>query len=224
MDKQAVEAQLCQLPISQYAWIDPQTIEFSDRIRYVCEHECPMYGTSWACPPAVGTVAACRERILSYPGALVFTTLCEVDDIADLSAALATRAPHEAVTRQVRDILRQFSPDVLTLSTESCAICEHCAYPDAPCRHPDKMFPCVESHGIVVTALAEKYGKTPAQICLRWVLQHGLRPIPKSVTPSRMAENLDIYDFHIEEADMAAIDALENCGGSCHDPDTIELY
>ena len=37
MDKQAVEAQLCQLPISQYAWIDPQTIEFSDRIRYVCE-------------------------------------------------------------------------------------------------------------------------------------------------------------------------------------------
>ena len=158
MDKQAVEAQLCQLPISQYAWIDPQTIEFSDRISYVCEHECPMYGTSWACPPAVGTVAACRERILSYPGALVFTTLCEVDDIADLSAALATRAPHEAVTRQVRDILRQFSPDVLTLSTESCAICEHCAYPDAPCRHPERMFPCVESYGIVATALAEQNG------------------------------------------------------------------
>ena len=158
MDKQAVEAQLCQLPISQYAWIDPQTIEFSDRIRYVCEHECPMYGTSWACPPAVGTVAACRERILSYPGALVFTTLSEVDDIADLSAALATRAPHEAVTRQVRDILRRFSPDVLTLSTESCAICEHCAYPDAPCRHPERMFPCVESYGIVATALAEQNG------------------------------------------------------------------
>ena len=122
MDKQAVEAQLCQLPISQYAWIDPQTIEFSDRIRYVCEHECPMYGTSWACPPAVGTVAACRERILSYPGALVFTTLCEVDDIADLSAALATRAPHEAVTRQVRDILRQFSPDVLGLKAFVAAV------------------------------------------------------------------------------------------------------
>ena len=104
MDKQAVEAQLCQLPISQYAWIDPQTIEFSDRIRYVCEHECPMYGTSWACPPAVGTVAACRERILSYPGALVFTTLCEVDDIADLSAALATRAPHEAVPPPGTDV------------------------------------------------------------------------------------------------------------------------
>ena len=66
MDKQAVEQQLCQLPVSQYAWIDPRKIEFSDRVRYVCKHECPMYGTSWACPPAVGTVEACRNRVLSY--------------------------------------------------------------------------------------------------------------------------------------------------------------
>ena len=103
MDKQAVEAQLCQLPISQYAWIDPQTIEFSDRIRYVCEHECPMYGTSWACPPAVGTVAACRERILSYPGALVFTTLCEVDDIADLSAVVHKCLLHTLILPERKD-------------------------------------------------------------------------------------------------------------------------
>ena len=47
---------------------------------------------------------------------------------------------------------------VLTLSTESCAICPNCAYPDAPCRHPDRMFPCVESYGIVATALAEQNG------------------------------------------------------------------
>ena len=132
MDKQAVEQQLCQLPVSQYAWVDPREIEFSDRVRYVCEHECPMYGTSWACPPAVGTVEACRNRVLSYPGALVFTSLAEVSDIADMAATLATRGAHEALTRQVRDILLQFSPDVLTLSTESCAICTKCAYPDAP--------------------------------------------------------------------------------------------
>ena len=158
MDRQAVEAQLCELPISQYAWIDPKQIEFSERIRYVCEHECTMYGKSWVCPPAVGTVAACREKVLSYPAGLVFTTLTEVEDIADLEATLATRAPHEKITRQVRDILRQYSPDVLTLSTEACAICEHCTYPNAPCRNPDRMFPCVESYGIVATDLAEKNG------------------------------------------------------------------
>ena len=123
MDKQAVEQQLCQLPVSQYAWIDPRKIEFSDRVRYVCKHECPMYGTSWACPPAVGTVEACRNRVLSYPGALVFTSLAEVSDIADMAATLATRGAHEALTRQVRDILLQFSPDVLTA-------------PNAPTRTP----------------------------------------------------------------------------------------
>lgn len=158
MDKSAVEAQLCALPLSQYAWVEPREIEISERIRHVCEHECSMYGKSWACPPAVGTVAQCREKILSYPGALVFTTLTEVEDIADLEATLATRAPHEELTRQVRDILLQFSPDVLTLSTEACAICAHCSYPDAPCRHPDRMFPCVESYGVIATALAEKAG------------------------------------------------------------------
>ena len=158
MDKQAVEAQLCALPISQYAWVDPHEIEFSERIRYVCEHECPMYGKSWACPPAVGSVEACKARVRAYTGALVFTSLSETADITDIQATLATRGPHEALTRQVRDILRQYSPDVLTLSTESCAVCEHCAYPDAPCRHPERMFPCVESYGIVATALAEQNG------------------------------------------------------------------
>ena len=43
-------------------------------------------------------------------------------------------------------------------STEACTICEDCAYPDAPCRFPDMMYPCVESHAILVTDLAEKYG------------------------------------------------------------------
>lgn len=92
---------------------------------------------------------------------------------------------------------------------------------------PEAWSPLARSGALSETTmrdLAQKYQKTPAQICLRWVLQHRLRPIPKSVTPSRMAENLDIYDFELEEKDVTAIDALKNCGGSCHNPDTIELY
>ena len=46
----------------------------------------------------------------------------------------------------------------MVLSTEACAICEHCAWPNGPCRHPEQMFPCVESHAIVVTDLAEREG------------------------------------------------------------------
>ena len=48
----------------------------------------------------------------------------------------------------------------MALSTESCDICEHCAYPEGPCRHPDRMFPCIESYGILVTELAERHDIT----------------------------------------------------------------
>lgn len=60
-----------------------------------------------------------------------------------------------------------------------------------------------------------------AQICIRWALQHGTLPLPKSVTPSRIVSNLDVYDFRISDADMAAIDAMPYSGGSGLDPDKV---
>ena len=158
MNRELIEQQLSALPLAQYGWIETAELEFSERIRRVCEQECPMYGKTWACPPAVGTVEECRARCLSYPHALMMTSITEVSDIANLEETLATRAPHEGLTRQVRDMIAEQSSDVMALSTEACAICQKCAYPDAPCRHPDRMFPCVESQGILVTDLAEKHG------------------------------------------------------------------
>ena len=118
-----------------------------------------MYNTTWACPPAVGSVEACRARCLSYPSVLLITSVAEVQDVANMAETLATRGPHEALTRRVRDLLLQCgAEEVYGLSTEACAICPQCAYPDAPCRHPDHMFPCVESHGLVATDLAEQCG------------------------------------------------------------------
>lgn len=61
----------------------------------------------------------------------------------------------------------------------------------------------------VVTELAEKYGKTPAQVVLRWGLQLGVQLIPKSTKKERIEENCDIFDFSLTETEMAAIDGLE---------------
>lgn len=158
MNRDRLIEHLAELPIAQFEFFRTEELTFSERIRTVCEQECPRYGKTWACPPGVGTVEECRQKCLSYPNGLLISTLTEVRDISDLEETLATRAPHEAITRQVADLLRDEGLEVFGLSTESCAICEHCTYPDAPCRNPEKMFPCVESHGIVVTELAERYG------------------------------------------------------------------
>lgn len=65
----------------------------------------------------------------------------------------------------------------------------------------------------VIAALARKHGRTPAQVILRWHLQSGLSPIPKSSNPARIAENIAVFDFALDAADMTAIDALDRPNG-----------
>lgn len=158
MNRDALEEALAELPLLQYEFFDTSELVFSSRVRHVCTQDCPMYGTNWACPPAVGSVLECQAKCLAYGKGLVISTVAEVYDVANMEETLATRGEHEDITRAVRDLLKEQGIAPYVLSTEACSICESCAYPDAPCRFPDKMFPCVESHGIVVTDLAERYG------------------------------------------------------------------
>lgn len=159
MNRERLEAQLSQLPLYIYSFIDPNKLEFSQRIRWICEHECPMYGKSWACPPGVGEVEQCRAKCGRYESCLLISTIVEVRDISDIQQTLDTRAGHEAVTNQVRDLMREQGVEPYVLSTEACAICERCAYPDGlPCRLPGRMHPCVESHGINIMPLLEELG------------------------------------------------------------------
>ncbi|MDY3919997.1 MAG: DUF2284 domain-containing protein [Candidatus Limivivens sp.] len=156
--KTIIESILAAYPVCQYAFLTPQDLEFPRRVRTICETECPRYNTTWACPPAVGSVEECRERCFSYADVLLVTTLAEVEDTGLLEETLKTREAHEEVMRGLIRDLKKEGIEGFALSTESCDICPTCAYPDAPCRFPDKMIPCVESYGILVTAAAEKAG------------------------------------------------------------------
>ena len=71
--------------------------------------------------------------------------------------------------------------------------------------------------------IAAKYNVSTAQLCLRYVLQHGYLPLAKSVTPSRIEENMKIFDFEISAEDMAFIDAMPYFGGSGFDPDKVDF-
>ena len=159
MDLTRLEEELSQLPLYFYGFIDPKSLEFSERIRYICGAECPMYNKTWACPPAVGEVAACEHKCKAFSNCLLIGTITEVSDIANIDEALATRPDHEAITNQVRGFFRAQGIDPYILSTEACAECERCAWLDGkPCRHPDRMHPCVESHGINLIPTLEENG------------------------------------------------------------------
>ena len=67
--------------------------------------------------------------------------------------------------------------------------------------------------------LAKKYDRTIAQICIRWSLQRGYLPLPKSVTPSRIEENLRVFDFSLSDEDVQLIADLKGCVGYASDPD-----
>ena len=159
MNREKLEQGLSQLPLYIYFFMEPEKLEFSDRVRWICEHECAQYGQSWACPPGVGTVEACRAHCLEYNRCLVISTVTEVADIADIDETLSTRADHEQITDQVAELLRECGAEPFVLSTESCAICPRCAILDGkPCRFPEKMHPCVESQGINVILVLEENG------------------------------------------------------------------
>jgi len=159
MNRELLEQQLSELPLYIYDFFDPRELEFSSRIRWICENECPMYGKSWACPPGVGTVDHCRQVCRAYDHCLLISSIVEVRDIADMEETLATRPDHEALTEQVRELMQAQGIDPFILSTEACTVCDRCAILDGqPCRYPEKMHPCVESHGINVVDVLEKRG------------------------------------------------------------------
>ena len=72
----------------------------------------------------------------------------------------------------------------------------------------------------LIAGIAAEHGKTPAQVTLRWHIQNGLIAIPKSVTPSRIVENFDLFSFELSNDDMAKIATLDNARGRIGpDPD-----
>ena len=72
--------------------------------------------------------------------------------------------------------------------------------------------------------IAHVHGKSPAQICLRWLLQKGIIAIPKTTNESRLKMNMDLSGFELSDDQMAQIDHIPYCGGSWTDPDEVTEF
>lgn len=125
---------------------------------------------------------------------------------------------HLQELRQQSDVLPAVNQVELSPFCYQKALIDHChaqkivvqAY--SPLTQGQKL-----SHPAIV-AVAKRLGKTPAQILLRWAVQHDLVVLPKSVTPARIAENAAIFDFEIGADDMQKLDALDENFRTCWDP------
>jgi len=69
--------------------------------------------------------------------------------------------------------------------------------------------------------IAQKVNRSVAQVCVRWAVQNKVVPLPKSATPHRIKENIDVFDFELSAEDMKSIDDLASCGFSGLDPDSV---
>lgn len=156
MNIQGFDEFISNYPVFEYRLLSTEDIQIQERVRIVCQQECERYGSTWACPPGVGTLQECENRIRQYPYAVIFSTVAEVSDLMNMEEMLSTRSAHEEITGKLGDYLKQQGYEIFILSTESCDICETCTYPEKPCRHPMRMHPCLESHGVVVAEIVER--------------------------------------------------------------------
>ena len=136
-----------------------EEIRFYDEIRKICEgNSCRAYGTNWVCPPAIGTLEECREKVNFFGKALLFNAVYELEDSFDVEGMYDARIEFKELCDKIHDHLKQPHPEHLLLSNGGCAICEKCTYPTSPCRFPDKAYPALEGYGVIVSELAKTAG------------------------------------------------------------------
>ncbi|MBF7096787.1 DUF2284 domain-containing protein [Alkalibacter mobilis] len=160
ISREEIEKGIAKYPIFEYAFFNTDELNFYPNVRKICEAQCPQYGNSWSCPPAVGTLEECRQRCTNYKNAFIFSTISEVKDILNMEEMLGARHEHTDIVQAVHREVFGKDADVLVLTAESCEICDVCAYPDARCKYPEKMYPCIESQTILVTEICENHNMT----------------------------------------------------------------
>jgi predicted metal-binding protein len=139
--------------------VDARSVGFSQEVRKMCEQNtCRMYGKTWACPPAVGTVGECRDRCLRFRRLLVFSGRYPLEDSFDYEGMMAAMADFKVKARALEAWVKPRLSSYLMLANEGCGICGSCTYPGAPCRFPDRMHGSIEAYGIFVSEVAAAAG------------------------------------------------------------------
>ena len=144
---------------SEYGYLSVGSLNFYSEVRSLCEsNSCRNYATSWACPPAVGTIDECRARVEHYDNALLFSKVYQVSDSFDFEGMQKGLRNFKHIVDDFAQRLQGVLSDYLLLSNEGCGRCTRCTYPDAPCRFPNLLHHSIEGYGFIVSELAKAAG------------------------------------------------------------------
>jgi predicted metal-binding protein len=139
--------------------LDVGKLEFLQDVRDMCAADkCHNYGRSWSCPPAAPALEDMRDTVKKYSRGLLVQTVGQLEDSLDFDEMMASAARHAESFDKLWDILREDYPGLYPMGSGGCKKCPQCAYPDAPCRFPDKLCYSMEACGLFVSRVVSDNG------------------------------------------------------------------
>jgi predicted metal-binding protein len=127
--------------------------------RRLCEQNlCKEYGTTWGCPPGMGTGAECLSIISRYKNAAVLIVRRENIDVKDIDAMIELGREHQHICRLFGNALRKAGYDALPMADGGCSYCAVCTYPNDPCRFPSQRITSIGGYGIMMDKYMEANG------------------------------------------------------------------
>ena len=139
--------------------LETGALSFHREVRDTCAgNRCRGYDRSWACPPAVGSLEECRDRVLGYEKLQLFSKAYLLPDSLDFSAVGKAMGDFKERARALGRELRPRLSRLLILSNEGCMRCNTCTWPEEACRFPEELQPSIEGFGFIVSELAKQAG------------------------------------------------------------------
>lgn len=136
--------------------ITTDKIVFDKELRKACEaNYCGNYGRNYACPPHVGAPEELIEKAKSYPVALVFQTVTEIEDSYDIEGMMEAAQNHTKTADAIEKAVEEFYKEYLQLTAGGCNRCKQCAQiTGEPCRMPERAISSVEAYCMNCSQLA----------------------------------------------------------------------
>jgi predicted metal-binding protein len=148
-----------QIGFSHIGPLNMAALTQSEEVRAMCQADrCQVYGKSWGCPPACGSLETMARRLSGYRTGLLVQTTGTLSDSFDLSAIQETERRHKLAFDALARQARQLFPACLPLSSGACTRCHSCTYPDRPCRFPQRLYPSMEAYGLWVSDVCRRSG------------------------------------------------------------------